>query len=75
MRATVQHYQDGGVAGNRQPIPYTGIDSVIVWSEGQIGHPWDGVLVNVYEDDEGSMHENSIETYQLEIRDGGYEVV
>jgi hypothetical protein len=77
MNAVCQLYQDGGVSGPSGTIsttPEKAVEDAIEWSEGQIGHPWDGILVNVYEDeDEGRC--NPIETHQIEMRDGAWECV
>lgn len=45
--ARVQHYQDSGVCGPADLILYDGPDSVRAWSDGQTGHPWDGVIVSI----------------------------
>ncbi len=68
MKATVQLYQDGGVSGPRETIDYVDEDSVRDWVDGQIGHPWDGVLVNVY-DDEPHPGSGPINTYELELEE------
>lgn len=57
MKATFQHYQDGGHAGPRQTVEIGDqeiMDAALAWSEAQTGHPWDGILAV---EDDGTAHE------------------
>lgn len=70
MQAKVNHYHESSVTGPAETIDYTDLQSVIAWSQGQIGHPWDGVSVEVINED-GDVDDR----FDVEIRDGNYERV
>ena len=65
VKAEVRHYTESGVAGPIDTIQYDGPQSVLDWSEGQIGHPWDGVIVTP---EEG-------EAFDLVFDGDGYRIV
>lgn len=73
--AIVQLYQDGGCTGPRETIPTTAATAVrdaIAWAESQAGHPWDGIIVTVYSDEN---QRDLIDTHQVAHRDGAWECV
>lgn len=78
MYARINLSQDGGVSGPKGTIETTienAVSDAIDWAEGQVGHPWDCILVNVYETEEDSMRGAPVETHQIENRDGAWECV
>ena len=73
VTVTVQLYQEGGVAGPRGQIETTeatALDDAVAWAHGQVGWPWDGMLVNVRDD-----NDQHVETYQIEFHGNSWEVV
>ena len=75
MNATVQLYQECGVSGPRATIQTTietAVADAIAWAESQAGHPWDGILVTVYSDED---QRNPIETHDISCREGAWECV
>jgi len=68
MNATCRLIQDGGVQGPQATIETTAetaFADAVAWSDGQPGHPWDGMLVTL---DDGTAMECRCE-------DGAWEVV
>lgn len=78
MTATINLSQDGGVSGPKTTIETTietAVADSIAWAEGQAGHPWDCILVNVYDSGDAAHHATPVETHQIECRDGAWECV
>ena len=72
--ASVYLAQDGGVSGPRTTLlttADTAVADAIAWAESQAGHPWDCLLVNVY--DEETMR-GECESHQVENIDGSWEI-
>jgi len=74
MWARIQLANDGGSPGPTGTIDASldTVNDAIAWAESQVGHPYDCILVSVYEDETDT---NPVETYQIEYRDGAWECV
>lgn len=77
MIAIAKLYNDGcsGPNGQFATTQQTAVQDAVDWAAGQIGHPWDGMLVNVYEDEESAARGVPVETLDVRMMDGAWEVV
>jgi hypothetical protein len=77
MIAIAKMYNEGcsGPRGQFETTLQKAFQDSVDWSEGQIGHPWDGILVNVYENEEATFRGNPVETLDIRMVDGAWEVV
>jgi hypothetical protein len=72
------YLSNDGCSGPKETIPTTietAVADAIAWAEGQIGHPWDCILVNVYVEGKDVCGGSPFETHQIEYRDGAWECV